>query len=638
LTNQYNSSNFARERRGVGAIIGGVILAAILLTTVMVYFITILNNEKAKTSYEILASQATQDKAAEKFTVPRAHDLSDFGGDFHINIQISNNGSLPLVVSKILLYCTSVVGCPTLDPVENAANPSAPVTLNAADVEPILVGPVADALTYRIDVISERGNIVAAKECQVDLTGQICSNDLTGPAGPDFGLSATPSSLVFEAGESRSTTITVTSFGGFNSAVSLSVPTVVTGITTDPVPNQVTPPPDGTVTSTLTFASAPTTVPGTYIYTIEGVSGVTHSTQVTITILGSIQGEVDKGIIQGTGSIKLDFKAFGAIYPELAQRAGVDQRGWDVRVSSGFSWVPGYPAYDVMRGQTNPQIVFIESARNMDPSGQNMVLNRNTGLVTSNDQVQGTPPSSSYICKGDVAAKTLLKYNEGANSVTLPNTPVGSPETAGWQQMFFCSTKPSDGGAGAVPSGDFWTPGTKFSQLNGIFWIARASFTPIFSEYAQTIPYQGVTYAKSGINACLRNVDVNTACLSPTTSDNAASLRYSATSGQMAGGVSVWTHIQGSGLTSPYNISWLYPDGTYRQIALNQALNAQGNIRIDLPSQNSNDLDGNTLNDIDTYCTGVPAGQGVYFTLIVTDSFDSGANRNVYDITWRMTC
>src|SRR6185295_7397877 len=88
-----------RSQRGVGSIIGGVILAAILFTSVLVFFITMLKSEQAKTSYEILAAQANQDKASERFSVVREHDLVLSGG-IYIVVHINNDGSLPLVASK----------------------------------------------------------------------------------------------------------------------------------------------------------------------------------------------------------------------------------------------------------------------------------------------------------------------------------------------------------------------------------------------------------------------------------------------------------------------------------------------------------------------------------------------------------
>ncbi|MGI0026014.1 MAG: hypothetical protein ACREA4_12840, partial [Nitrososphaera sp.] len=165
MKNNPITTRSGRQRRGVGAIIGGVILVAILLTTVLVYFITILNNEKARTSYEFLALQAEQDKSAEKLTASRDTDLVDSGGTLYIHTRTSNNGSLPLIVSRAVMYCISASGCPTPnDPVDDGTS----VTLNPGEPSSRNVGPISNGLTYRVDLITERGNIVTTRECTVD--------------------------------------------------------------------------------------------------------------------------------------------------------------------------------------------------------------------------------------------------------------------------------------------------------------------------------------------------------------------------------------------------------------------------------------------------------------------------------------
>ena len=630
--NPINQKRGRRERRGVGAIIGGVILMAILLTTVLVYFITIQDNEKAKTSYEIKAAQASQDKQAEKYAVLRDTGLS---GN-NLSVSINNEGSMPMVVSKVLLYCISA-GCTSPEPVE--IPPS--LTLNAGESTTRLAGPVSNTLTYRVDVISERGNIVSAIECTVDATAKVCKNDSNGSGSPDFSLSASPSALITETGKTVSSTITVTSLNGFSSAVALSISPTITGVPATFSPtSSVTPPSGGSATRTLTFAVSSSAAPGNYVMTITGTSAgmPVRTTQLSLSILSSSQTAVDTGIIQGTGSLKLDFKAFGAIYPDLGSRKGVDQRGWNVQTSSQSSSVTGYPGYDVMLGQNDPHVAFVESARNMDPSGQDLKLSRTAGLLTSSDQVQGTPPSSNFICKGDVANKRFLNYDETTNFTDLPNTPIGSAQTVNWQNIYFCTSVPSTGTGGQVTT--LWMPPTKFSTLNGIFMVARGTFHPIFSEYAQTVPYQAVYYAKGGINACLRsstNINNNTPCPLPNTADDVtASLQYSATKAAMKAGVSVSLHVTGA--NGPYYVSWLYPDGNYTQLANAQNLNANGNIQLNLPRKNTNDNDGNTVDDIDTLCNGIPAGQSRYFTLTVTDTFDATANRSVYHMTWGMVC
>lgn len=520
-----------QKRRAVGAIIGGVILAAIMVTTVLVYFMTILSNEKAKTSYELEAAQTNQEQAAEKALMVRATQLS---GN-NIAIRIDNEGSLPLIMSRLLLYCISAT-CPSPEPdIESPA-----VTLNGGQSHSRQVGPVIDGRTYRIDVITERGNIVSAKECKVNIGTGVCENDPGGEEeDPECVLCA-----------------------------------------------------------------------------------------------------VNEGIIQGTGSLQLDFKAFGAIYPQLASRAGVDQRGWDTKVSSGYGSATGYPGFELQTvSQGNTQAILVEKARNLDPSGEDLTLNRNTGLLTSNDQVQGTPPPSNYICKEDKLAKTVLPYNEGANSKTLISTAIDADLTEGWEELFFCSTSPGT-------NSPTWSPTNKFSNLNGIFMIARGTFEDIWAPYAQTVPYQAISLGRGNSNpeggllsACLRSSDIATSCLAPTIMDNAASLRYTATQAQMQSGVTVYLHLNtGASLLPNYNVSWLYPYGNFTRLvadAPNFSNPGTRNIEVNLPTT---EYDGTTP----ISCSG-GAGTSEYYTLIFTDEFDtsggaSNGKRYTYYMTFRMDC
>ena len=316
-----------KERRAVGGIIAGVILAAILVTTVLVYFITILNNEKAKTSYVLRAEQENSDKATESYKAIRSDSIS--AGSLFVAVE--NEGPLTMVVSRALVYCVDCTE-PAVpidnDPLTAVLSPGEFLNQTYGD------GLLQNNKKYQVNFISERGNIVSTEVCLVE--GAICSDD-----------------------------------GG-----------------------DTTVPPD-------------------------------------------ITGAITEGIIQGTGSIQLDFKAFGAIYPQLLPRDGVDQRGWDVKVSSKYGSATGYPGFDLQSVRTGgsnsgTNIILAEKARNLDPSGDNMVLTRNTGLLISSDQVQGTPPRSNYICKEDTTNDLVLPYDEEINNKILPNTPANAPLTEGW--------------------------------------------------------------------------------------------------------------------------------------------------------------------------------------------------------------
>jgi len=102
---------------------------------------------------------------------------------------------------------------------------------------------------------------------------------------PGFSLSASPSSLTIQQGGSGSSTVTVTSQNGFNSAVTLSASGGPAGVIASFSLNPVTPPFGGSATSTLTINVDSSTSTGTYTLTVTGVSGsLTHSTILTLAV------------------------------------------------------------------------------------------------------------------------------------------------------------------------------------------------------------------------------------------------------------------------------------------------------------------------------------------------------------------
>lgn len=600
MINNNDSTNRSgiRERRGVAAVIGGVILAAILLTTVLVYFITILNNEKAKTSYELQSSQDNQAKNAEKLSVIRDHDLTATN---NIRIHTANEGSLSSVVSKVLLYCISA-GCASPDPI--ISSPS--ITLNAAEVDLRDVGPVTNNLTYRIDVISERGNIVSAQECTVDTTAKICNNDSTGNGSPDFLLAASPASLVIEIGKSGSSTITVTSLNGFSSAVALSISPAITGVTPTFAPTSLRPPAGGSQTSTLTIVVSSNAAPGTYAMTITGTSGtITHLQGFSLTIL-NLSGAVTTGIIQGTGSYQLDFKSFGAIYPTLQDRDSVQQQGWKVQASK----VVGYPGFTLKQGLPT---IIVERLRNLDSSQQNMVLDKGTTMVVNPGGTPGTGPASNYLCKRN--GESVTGYD---GTQVLPYTDPNSPFDTNMQALYFCST--SQGGGVAN-----WSPDAKFGYVNPIFMIARATFQNSNVYYGQTIPYQSFTMSPQLTDwyVCLKASDVTIStgnnCVNPTQADPAPAQPYKYRGNP---GETVYVHFNQGGFgTGPYHLDWIYPDGTHSTITYTTT--AKGNLQFTVPTTMA---DGTTN-----------IARNQYYILRISDSYISDGGSHVNFMTFQVT-
>ena len=114
--------------------------------------------------------------------------------------------------------------------------------------------------------------------------GQALIDALAGTSTSGFSLSASPNAVSVAQGSAGTSTITSTTTGGFNSAVTLSASGQPTGVTVVFNPTSIT----GTGTSTMTMTVGATTVPGTYPITVTGTSGsTTETTTVTLTVTGT---------------------------------------------------------------------------------------------------------------------------------------------------------------------------------------------------------------------------------------------------------------------------------------------------------------------------------------------------------------
>ena len=107
-------------------------------------------------------------------------------------------------------------------------------------------------------------------------------------ATPNFTIAASPTSVTVTQGASGTSTITITSTGGFNSATTLSASGLPTGVTAAFSTNPLTPPANGSATSTLTLTASSSATVGTATVTITGTSGSTsHSTTIALTVNAS---------------------------------------------------------------------------------------------------------------------------------------------------------------------------------------------------------------------------------------------------------------------------------------------------------------------------------------------------------------
>ncbi len=111
---------------------------------------------------------------------------------------------------------------------------------------------------------------------------------VNAPAAPTFTVSASPTSVTVTQGSSGTSTITITSQNGFNSATTLSASGLPSGVTATFSTNPVTPPANGSLTSTLTLTASSSATLGTATVTITGTSGsTTSSTTISLTVNSS---------------------------------------------------------------------------------------------------------------------------------------------------------------------------------------------------------------------------------------------------------------------------------------------------------------------------------------------------------------
>ncbi|MGA3129175.1 MAG: choice-of-anchor D domain-containing protein [Terracidiphilus sp.] len=131
---------------------------------------------------------------------------------------------------------------------------------------------------------------------------------VTSNGSQSFSLSDSPSSLSIAQNASGASTITITSINNFDSAVTLSVSGLPSGVTASFSPSSVTPSADGSTTSTLTLTASSSATAGTTTVTITGTNGsLSATTAIALTVTAA----------SGSGSVTLSPSSynFGSTVP-----------------------------------------------------------------------------------------------------------------------------------------------------------------------------------------------------------------------------------------------------------------------------------------------------------------------------------
>jgi len=162
------------------------------------------------------------------------------------------------------------------------------ITLNPLQVIPPSSGYAISILTVEANTTAEEGSYTitvngASDSLQRSVVILLRIRAPPVVPHPDFLITAFPTSLTVQVGESGTSTIVVISVRGFNQTVNLTItsePLENVNVSVDP--SKVAPPLDGFVTSTLTVNVADSAQVGLYSINVTATSGMLESKSVVI--------------------------------------------------------------------------------------------------------------------------------------------------------------------------------------------------------------------------------------------------------------------------------------------------------------------------------------------------------------------
>ncbi len=264
-----------------------------------------------------------------------------------------------------------------------------------------------------------------------------------GNSTPDFTVSASPSSLTITQGSNGTSTITITSLNGFNAATTLSASGLPSGVTAAFSTNPVTPPANGTATSTLTLAASGTATTGNATVTITGTSGSTsHTTNIALTVNAAATPNFTIGaspssvaITQGgTGTSTVTITSQNSFNSATTLSA----TGLPTGVTAAFSTNPVTPPAN---GSATSTLTFTASASaavgtaTVTVTGTSgslthsttiaLTVNSSTGLQTATYNSTLKAPACSGVGAGCDSGPSLLLGRDtlsGGNEPNQPNT------------------------------------------------------------------------------------------------------------------------------------------------------------------------------------------------------------------------
>ena len=234
----------------------------------------------AETGYDLVTGWGSMNGAALIAALVGASTAPNFSlsaSPSSVSVAQGSSGSSTITVSVVNGFDSAVsFSASGLPSGVTAGFGTNPVTGAGTSLLTFTVASSAATGTYAITVTGTSTSPAITQNVTVSLT-------VTAPVGASFSLSASPSSLTVHQNSAGSTTITSTVSGGFNSAVSLSISGLPSGVAASFNPASFAAP--GSGTSKLSFTATRRATVGTHTITITGTGGgLTETTTVSLTV------------------------------------------------------------------------------------------------------------------------------------------------------------------------------------------------------------------------------------------------------------------------------------------------------------------------------------------------------------------
>jgi len=291
-------------------------------------------------------------------------------------------------------------------------------TFDPTSVSPPSGGSATSTLTLAVSASAALGTYPLAVTGTSGTLSHTTSISLTVSGAPDFSISASPTSLKIAQGSSRTSIITIASQNGFNSAVILSVSSL-SGVTTTLSPTSVTPPPDGSVTSTLTVSVDASAAVGTYTLTVTGTSGsLSHTVDITLQIVPPPDFSISANptsltVVQGgSGTSTITVTSLN----EFNSAVTLSVSGAPSGVTTSFSANPITPP----SGGTTTSILTINVGASTALGTYTLTVTGTSGTLTHSVNIDLTvSPKPDFSISASPLSLSIVQGSSGTSTITI---------------------------------------------------------------------------------------------------------------------------------------------------------------------------------------------------------------------------